>query len=86
LLELPLTLTSERALAACQRRGLVVASKRELAGRPGSSDWHLRIPGRTGTFELSEWQVNVWVKVHPLREGEWATDLARELADLGTDT
>lgn len=86
MLELPLTLTSERALAECQRRGLVVASKRELAGRPGSSHWHLRIPGRTGTLELNEWQGNVWVKVHPLREGEWATDLARELADLGTDT
>jgi hypothetical protein len=77
-----LKVTSEQALARCQRQGLVVASQRELAGRPGSRHWHLRIPGRAGTLELSEWHGDVWVKVHPLREGEWATDFARELADL----
>ena len=41
----------------------------------------LRIPGRAGTLELSEWQSRVWVKVHPLREGAWAAAMARELAD-----
>jgi hypothetical protein len=82
LLEMPLKVTSEQALAQCQRQGLVVASQRELAGRPGSRHWHLRIPGRAGTLELSEWRGDVWVTVHPLREGEWATDFARELAGL----
>jgi hypothetical protein len=82
LLEIPLTITSENALAQCERHGVVVASTRELAGRPGSKHWHLRIPGRTGTLELSEWRGEVWVKVHPLRGGEWATDFARELAEL----
>jgi len=81
LLELDLNLTGEQALAECQRRGLVVASRRELAGRVGSSHWHLRIPGRAGTLELSEWQGRVWVKVHPLREGAWAAAMARDLAD-----
>jgi hypothetical protein len=81
-LELPLTLTSEQALAECRRRGLVVAGERELARRPGSRHWHLRIPDRAGTLELTECEGAVWVKVHPLREGDWAAQLARELAEL----
>lgn len=82
MLELPLKVTSEQALAQCQRQGRVVASHRQLATRPGSRHWHLRIPGRPGTLELSEWRGDVWVKVHPLREGEWATDFARALVKL----
>lgn len=76
-------MTSEEALAECTRRGLIVTSERELAGCPGSRHWHLRSPDRTGTLELNEWQDAVWVKVHPLREGEWAPDVARALAALG---
>ena len=82
MLELDLRLTADPALAERQRRGLVITSQRELAGRDGSSHWHLRIPGSAGTLELSEWQGRVWVKVHPFRQGTWATDLARELAGL----
>lgn len=82
MLELPLHVTSEKALAQCQRRGIVVASERELARRPGSRHWHLRIPDRAGTLELNEWRGEVWVKVHPLREGGWVMDVARELAEL----
>ena len=84
MLELDLKLTAAQALAECQRRGLVITSQRELAGRTGSSHWHLRIPRHAGTLELNEWQGRVWVKVHPLRQGAWATDLARELAGLPT--
>jgi hypothetical protein len=29
---------------------------------------------------LSEWQNRVWVKVHPRRDGGWATAPAHELA------
>lgn len=79
-LELELELTAGDALEECRRRGLVVQSERELAGRAGSRHWHLRIPGRPGTLELNDWQDRVWVKVHPLRDGGWAADLARELA------
>ena len=82
MLELDLRLTADQALAECQRRGLVITSRRELGGRGGSSHWHLRIPGSAGTLELNEWQGRVWVKVHPLRQGVWATDLAQELAGL----
>ena len=82
MLELELNLTAEQALAECRRRGLIVQSERELAGRAGSRHWHLQIPGRAGTLELNEWQGRVWVKVHPRREGDWAPALARELSKL----
>lgn len=82
MLELDLALTADQALAECRRRGLVVRSERELAGRAGSRHWHLGIAGQTGTLELNEWQGRVWVKVHPLREGAWAADLAHALGSL----
>ena len=79
MLELDLDLTAEQALQECRRRGLVVRSKRELAGRAGSRHWHLGMPDRPGTLELNEWENRVWVKVHPLRDGGWARALAHEL-------
>jgi hypothetical protein len=78
-LELDLNMTAEEALTECRRHGLVVRSERELARRPGGHHWHLGLPGRTGTLELSEWRTRVWVKVHPRRDGGWASALAREL-------
>jgi hypothetical protein len=83
-LELDLKISADQALAECRERGLVVQSERALAARPGSYHWHLRIPGRTGTIELNEWQKRAWVKVHPNRDGGWATALAQELAALRT--
>jgi hypothetical protein len=80
MVELNLKLTAAQVLDECRRRGLVVRSERELAGRTGSHHWHLRMPGRPGTLELNEWQHQVWVKVHPLRDGGWATTLAYELS------
>ncbi|HLJ68604.1 MAG TPA: hypothetical protein VKX16_14710 [Chloroflexota bacterium] len=73
---------SERgdAFGVMQRRDLVVRSERRLAGRDGSHHWHLRMPGRPGTLEVSHWQNRVWVKVRPLRDGGWASVLAHELA------
>jgi hypothetical protein len=32
-----------------------------------------------GRFELNEWENRVWVKVHPLRDGGWASSFAHEL-------
>lgn len=82
MLELDLKLSAAQALEECRRRGLVVRSERELAGRAGSRHWHLGKPAEKGTLELNEWQDRVWVKVHPLRDGGWATALAHELAAL----
>lgn len=79
-LEFDLNVTAREALDECFRRGLVVRSERELAGRTGSRHWHLGFPDRTGTLELNEWQRPVWVKVHPRRDGGWATALAHELS------
>jgi hypothetical protein len=86
MLELNLKLTAAQVLDECGRRGLVVRSERQLAGRRGSRHWHLRIPGRSGTLELSEWEKRVWVKVHPLRDGGWATRLAHELSELRSES
>ena len=86
MLELNLKLTTRQVLDECRRRGLVVRSERELAGRTGSHHWHLRMPGRPGTLELNEWQSRVWVKVHPLRDGGWATAVAHDLSTQGVDS
>jgi hypothetical protein len=80
MLELDLDVTAAEALEECRQRGLVVRSERELAGRAGSHHWHLAIPGRRGTLELSEWHDRVWLKVHPRRDGGWASAAAHELA------
>lgn len=79
-LRLDLKITAGQALAECRLRGLVVRHTRELAGRPGSHHWHLGIAGRSGTLELNEWHNLAWVNVHPLRDGGWASALARELS------
>jgi hypothetical protein len=85
-LELDLTLSAAQALAECRRRGIVIRSERGLAGRAGSRHWHLGMPGRPGTLELNEWQNRVWVKVHPRRDGGWATALAQELSSCGRES
>jgi hypothetical protein len=82
MLELDVPLTAGQVLAECRRRGLVVASERALAGRPDSRHWHLRIPGRPGTLELTDSEGSVSVKVHPRRTGDWAEKLARELTGV----
>ena len=82
MLELDVKLTAEQALAECHRHGLVITSHRELAGRPGSSHWHLRDPDQTGTLELNKSHGRVWVKVHPSRSGAWAAAFARTLAEM----
>jgi hypothetical protein len=70
----------DEALAECSRRGLVIRSERELAGRPQSRHLHLGFADRPGTLELSEAGGRAWVQVHERRDGGWARDLARELA------
>ena len=83
--ELDLAMTATQALAECRGRGLVVRSERGLAGRAGSSHWHLGYLDRPGTLELNDSEGRVWVKVHSLRDGGWATALAHELAALRTE-
>ena len=80
MLEVDLAMTVAEALHECTRRGLVVRSERELTGQPGSGHWHLGYPGRAETIELSASGERVWLKVHPLRDGGWASALARDIA------
>lgn len=76
-------MSARQALAACRRGGLTVRSERNLAGRDGGRHWHLGIPGRPGTLELSESAGRVWAKVHPLHDGGWAGEFANRLAEPG---
>ncbi len=80
MLELDVDLTASELLAECKRRGLVARSERRLAGSSGGRHWHLYRPGRSGTLELSESADRVWLKVHPLRDGGWASSMARKIA------
>jgi hypothetical protein len=77
--ELTVDLSAEQVLEECARRGLEVGIERGLASCTGGRHWHLRIPGRAGTLELSECRERVWVKVHPRRDGGWASTLAADL-------
>jgi hypothetical protein len=81
-LELTVDLSAEQVIEECARRGVEVGIDRGLASCAGGRHWHLRIPGRPGTLELSECRERVWVKVHPRRDGGWASTLAAELDDL----
>lgn len=69
----------EQVLRECERRGLVIRSETGLASCRGGRHWHLHIPGLTGTLELNECRGEVEVKVHPLRDGGWASAFAAEL-------
>ncbi len=80
MIEMPVTGSVEQALDECSRRGLAVRSERELARRPGSQHYHLALPGKPGTLELSGWQGNVWFSVHERRDCGWVSQFAREIA------
>ncbi|MBO0686737.1 MAG: hypothetical protein J2P45_26620 [Candidatus Dormibacteraeota bacterium] len=79
MLELEVQLDAGQVLDECSRRGLVVAIERQLGGCDGGRHWHLRHPERPGTLELNACGDRVWVKVHPRRDGGWASALATEL-------
>lgn len=82
-LELSVDLDAEQVLHECERRGLVIRSERELGGCKGGRHWHLHIPGRAGTLEMNECRGRVSLKVHPRRDGGWASTLAAELHNPG---
>jgi hypothetical protein len=52
--EVPITASVEDALGERLSQGLGTRSQRQLAGRPGSHQYHLAFPGDPGTLELSE--------------------------------
>jgi hypothetical protein len=80
MIEVPVASTVERALDECLREGLTIRSQRELAGRPGSHHYHLGMPGKPGTLELSEWQGDVWFSVNERRDCGWVSEFAGKIA------
>lgn len=80
MIEVDLAADSELALQECLRRGLVIRSERELAGRAGSRHYHLAYPGRPGTLELSELDGRSWFAVNERRDCGWVSDFARDVA------
>jgi hypothetical protein len=78
-LELSVNLNAEQVLQECERRGLVVRSERELGSGRGGRHWHLHLPGRPGTLEMNDCRGQVSLKVHPRRDGGWASTLAAEI-------
>jgi hypothetical protein len=54
----------------------------ELSGRKRRQPGANPPTAETAPLELNEWHEKVWVKVHPLRDGGWASDFARELCTL----
>jgi hypothetical protein len=81
-LQLTVALTAEQVLRECERRGLVIRSESPLGSCAGGRHWHLHIPGRAGTLELNECRGQVSVKVHPRRDGGWASIVAAELHEM----
>jgi hypothetical protein len=71
---------ADEVLADLRRKGLEVRLERATPGDPAGRHWHLAYPGRPGTLELTSRDGKLWVKVHPRRDGGWATGLASELA------
>jgi hypothetical protein len=80
MIEVPVPSSVEQALGECLRQGLQIRSEHELAGRRGSRHYHLAIPGRPGTLELSEWQGAVWFSVNERRDCGWVSEFARTTA------
>jgi hypothetical protein len=80
MLELDLKLTPRKFLTSAASAASLFGASVNLQAATGSDHWHLGIPGRPGTLELNERENRVWVKVHPLRDGGWATAVAHELS------
>lgn len=71
--------TSAEVLQRCLQLGLEIRLERQ-SRNPVSRHWHLGLPGKHGTLEVTEMPQAVYLKVHPLRDGGWASALASELA------
>ena len=79
MLELELAnVSAAKLLEHCRRHGLQVRIER-VAKNPPRRHWHLARPGTTGTLELTESPLGVVIKVHPLRDGGWASNMAQDL-------
>jgi hypothetical protein len=77
-------LDADDLLDLCRREGLVVRLERSHRTKPGSRHWHLAMPGRRGTLELTEWQGRVWLTVKDRWDGGWVSEFAASMAGTRT--
>jgi hypothetical protein len=43
----------DEVIASCERRGLAVRGESFLKSRGGGKHWHVGLPGRSGTIEIT---------------------------------
>lgn len=62
----------------------LIVLESSLAKFPGSTHWHLRRGGATGTLEVTWWPRTdeFWVSFHSNREADWMRSILDELTPL----
>lgn len=67
--------------AMVSEAGLVVHNRGGVADRPGSTHWHIRKPGITGTLEATWLPAtgHFWFSIHDNRRGDWIATAVDEL-------
>ena len=67
--------------AACVELGLIQSLRGSLAKYPGAIHWHYKMPGQTGTLEVtaSENRKEIWISVQSGRKAEWIPAIAKQL-------
>jgi hypothetical protein len=66
--------------------GLRITLHTELKSYPGSTHWHVKHPGATGTLELTWWpdKRKLWMKVHANREATWMAQVTPDVKRILT--
>jgi hypothetical protein len=61
--------------------GLQVSLRGTLKKFPGCTHWHAKIPGRSGTLELTLWpqQHRAWISIRSSRAAEWIAEKLPEV-------
>src|SRR5688500_358254 len=67
---------------AADETGLL-AQRQTLRSYPGSTHWHLKQPGASGTLELTYWPRTgrLWFAIHANRRAEWIAAAMAALRD-----
>ena len=61
--------------------GLQVSLRGTLKKFPGCTHWHAKIPGQSGTLELTLWpqQRRAWISIQSGRTAKWITEKLPEI-------
>ena len=60
----------DRAISAA---GLLISLKGTLKSYPGTTHWHCKMPGKSGTLEVTYWPAKqrAWFKIQAARDAAW---------------